>query len=128
MLDRFLIPVISILFSAIVSIIATTSDYWSKDRSSDIEMVRISLAILSGENKETSEIGRKFALRALRDYSKVAMTDAELEEWAKNGTIPELPYLMSDATRRRMDDWFNPVAEALVQGYSLPKPPAKPLP
>jgi hypothetical protein len=98
MLDRLLVPVVSVLLSAVVSIFATTSDYWSKDRSNDIEMVRISLAILSGENKDTSEVGRKFALRALRDYSNVEMTDAELDEWAENGTIPELPYLISDPT------------------------------
>jgi len=63
--------------------------YWNTDRSHDIEMVRISLSIMQGENKETSLQGRKFALRALEKYSDVKIPEEEFEIWAKSGTIPE---------------------------------------
>lgn len=64
--------------------------YWNTDRSHDIEMVRISLSILGGENEDTSLNGRRFALRALSKYADVEIPEDEFNEWAATGTIPEL--------------------------------------
>lgn len=64
--------------------------YLNKDRSLDIEMVRISLSILSGENKDTSLNGRKFALRALSKFSGVNIPQDEFETWAESGTVPKI--------------------------------------
>lgn len=51
-------------------------------------MVRISLSILAGENKEASAPGRRFALKALEQYSEIDIPAAEFNEWVKTGTIP----------------------------------------
>ena len=61
--------------------------FLNKDRSLDIELVRISLSILTGENKDESIYGRKFALRTLSEYSGIEIPRDEFDEWAKSGTI-----------------------------------------
>lgn len=66
--------------------------YLNKDRELDIEMVRVSLSILAGENKDSSRPGRRFALRALEQYADVDIPDGEFEEWVERGTVPEVGF------------------------------------
>ncbi|MBL4645274.1 MAG: hypothetical protein JKY99_02315 [Rhizobiales bacterium] len=66
--------------------------YFNQDRSHDIDMVKIALSILQGENKDTSLQGRKFALRTLAKYSEIAIPADEFDSWAANGTIPEFSF------------------------------------
>lgn len=87
--QTFAVSVITALITSIATTIAATYTYWNTDRSLDIEMVRISLSILSGENQDTSLNGRKFALRSLAKYSDVEIPDDEFEQWALTGTVPE---------------------------------------
>jgi hypothetical protein len=74
---------------ALATIFTGAFGYWNTDRSHDIEMVRISLSIMQGENKETSLPGRKYALRVLEKYSGIDIPTREFELWAKSGTIPD---------------------------------------
>ena len=71
-----------------VTVLSAAFGYWNKNRELDIELVRVSLSILAGENKDTSLPGRKFALRALRKYSLVEIPEDEFGDWAKRGTMP----------------------------------------
>ncbi len=68
--------------------------YWNTDRGQDIQMVNIALSILGGEIKDqdTSEPGRRFALRLLQKYAEVEIPDTEFDSWAKDGTLPETVY------------------------------------
>lgn len=74
---------------ALGTISVAATGYLNKDRELDIEMVRVSLNILSGEAKEDSEPGRRFALRTLSKYSGVDIPEAEFSDWVKGGTIPK---------------------------------------
>lgn len=82
------------IVTAVVAASATVATgafgYLNADRSLDIEMVRISLSILSGENQDTSLNGRKFALRALARYSNIEIPKEEFDVWARTGTIPRI--------------------------------------
>ncbi len=73
--------------------IATTAGYFNRDRELDLEMVKISLSILSGENKDSSAPGRRFALRSLEKYSGVEIPPDDFNSWVQNGTVPEIPWL-----------------------------------
>ncbi|WHO22653.1 hypothetical protein G6L90_06740 [Agrobacterium tumefaciens] len=80
--------IVTAIFTAIGVVGAASFGYFNKDRELDIEMVRVSLNILSGEAKDTSVPGRRFALRTLEKYSGVEIPVEELKEWAERGTIP----------------------------------------
>lgn len=75
---------------AVATIATGASGYLNQDRALDIEMVRVSLSILSGENKDTSLPGRRFALRSLAKYADVPIPSDEFDEWARRGTIPDV--------------------------------------
>lgn len=77
--------------------------YWNTDRGHDIDMVRISLSILGGENEDTSIYGRRFALRALEQYADIDIPDDEFENWARSGTIPDAEWI---GTSYYAPGWF----------------------
>ncbi|MCB1452864.1 MAG: hypothetical protein KDJ43_04385 [Rhizobiaceae bacterium] len=106
--QTFAVSVITAPVTSVATTIGATYTYWNADRSLDIEMVRISLSILSGENKDTSLNGRKFALRALSRYSDIDIPKGEFEEWASTGTLPEI--------KVRSDEEFRKNIENLVSG------------
>ena len=97
-------PIISGLIGGVVgaavTIMTATLTYWSKGRELDIEMVRISLAILAGENKDTSLQGRRFALQALEKFSTVDIPDNDFDQWAKTGTVPVLTDVNAELTAK----------------------------
>ncbi len=86
----------AVLVAVVTSVVAVTGTIWAsslgyfnKDRELDIRMVEISLSILKGENKGTdSAHARRFALRALRKYSSIDLSDDELESWVESGDLP----------------------------------------
>ncbi|UCI21082.1 hypothetical protein FJ970_09070 [Mesorhizobium sp. B2-1-8] len=90
--------VIGAVVGAIATVWTGAFGYWNKNRELDIEMVRVSLSILAGENKDTSLPGRKFALRALSRYSGVEIPDEEFDKWASTGTVPP-----------SLESWWRPV-------------------
>ncbi|MBO6637326.1 MAG: hypothetical protein JJ920_05260 [Roseitalea sp.] len=83
-----IVSVVSAALGSAATIAVGLFGYWNTDRSHDIEMVRISLSILGGENKDTSLNGRRFALRALEKYAGVEIPSDEFNDWAATGTIP----------------------------------------
>lgn len=85
----FVMPLVASAIGGLVALLGPALGYFSKDRELDIEMVRISLSILAGENADTSLPGRKFALRTLSQYSKIDIPSEEFEDWAQRGTIPK---------------------------------------
>lgn len=76
------------LIGVAAAIAATWAGFLNKDRELDIEMVRLSLSILAGENKDTSASGRRFALRALEKYSGIDIPPDDFELWVASGTLP----------------------------------------
>src|SRR3954462_1752863 len=81
----FLGGIVGTVGTLAAALVAAWFGYLNKDRELDIEMVRVSLSILTGENKETSLPGRRFALKALDQYSGIRIPDQD--EWARNGTV-----------------------------------------
>ena len=52
-------------------------------------MVEVSLAILRGDTEDTKgNNARRFALRALEEYSDIEIPEDEFDEWVKEGTVP----------------------------------------
>ncbi|MGX5827069.1 hypothetical protein [Mesorhizobium sp. 43Arga] len=98
MASTFWSAVVSGVVGIIVGIGGTVTTgafgYLNKNRELDIEMVRVSLSILAGENKDTSLPGRQFALRALERYSGVQIPDADSRS-GRNGalSLPSRPTL-----------------------------------
>ena len=88
----FVVPLITAGLTTAGIILTSAFGYWNKDRSQDIEMVNIALSILSGEKKDNSVPGRKFALRLLEEYSAIDIPEDEFESWAEDGTLPETIY------------------------------------
>lgn len=78
------------LFGAVAAVVTGYFGFANKDRELDIEMVRVSLSILSGENVESSHPGRRFALRALQQYSGVDIPADDFETWVASGTVPRI--------------------------------------
>ena len=83
------IPAIVAGIAAFATVATGAFGYWSRNREQDIEMVRIALSILGGENKDTSLPGRKFALRTLQKHTGVGIPSEEFNEWAEKGTLPK---------------------------------------
>lgn len=87
----FLLTLLSAVLAVIGTISVASFGYFNKDRELDLEMVRISLSILGGENKDTSAPARRYALKALEKYSGVEIPEPDFSTWAENGTVPPLP-------------------------------------
>lgn len=120
------------------TIVTGAFGYLNTNRGQDIQMVNIALSILGGDNKDTSVPGRKFALRALREYTQVNIPDDEFEQWALSGTLPEevfrpqlLPHVFrfgsiygADETleQERSDKLFREVLEREIEQRSRDKP------
>lgn len=87
------IAVVSAFIGALSSIAVASISYINRDRELDLEMVKISLSILSGDNRDSSAPGRRFALRALATYSGVTIPPDDFSTWVENGTVPQIPWL-----------------------------------
>lgn len=76
-----------VLFGLAGTIFAATTVYLNRDRELDLEMVRLSIAILSApySNSEADPIQRRFAVESLRKFSGVELSDEEVAAWAKAG-------------------------------------------
>lgn len=74
------------------TIFASTLGYLNKDRELDLEMVRLSVTILSTPTSAAdNDLQRRFAVYALRQFSGVNMSDADLDAWAKTrGSLPRV--------------------------------------
>ncbi len=57
------------------------------DRVADIEMVKLALNILSGDNKPETVASRTFAVDLLRKYSGVIIENETASTWVKSGTV-----------------------------------------
>lgn len=106
--NQVAVGLISGVVASAVTLSTAAFGYWNKDRELDIEMVRVSLSILAGENKETSLQGRRFALRALKQYSRIDIPDDEFETWAKNGTVPPIRWTTTE-------DWTKPSRQPILE-------------
>ncbi|WP_156461892.1 hypothetical protein [Rhizobium sp. Leaf321] len=88
-MKEFFIALVGAVCGSLATVGAASFGYLSKDRELDIEMVRVSLNILSGERQDTSGPGRRFALRALAEYSGIKIPPDEFEKWVESGTLPK---------------------------------------
>lgn len=93
-MKEIIIGLLTAVLTVIGTIAASSLGYFNKDRELDLEMVRISLSILGGENKDTSAQARRFALRALEKYSGVDIPENDFAAWAENGTVPSIPQVL----------------------------------
>lgn len=60
--------------------------FWNKDRELDLKMVDISLQMLNAEDTKSQPLeAKRFALRALRKYSDVELSDDQIEAWVQAG-------------------------------------------
>ncbi len=73
------------LFGVAGTIWASTAGYMNKDRELDLEMVRLSISILSAPASfsDNDQLQRRFAVHALRQFSGVDMSDDDIELWAQ---------------------------------------------
>jgi hypothetical protein len=94
---RVIVPAIIGALSAVSVAFFTQAN---ESRELDLKMVDTALAILAGEkggNEAADDQGyvlsRTFALRALKQYSKVEITDDEMSEWALSGALQSGTFL-----------------------------------
>ncbi|WP_299739061.1 hypothetical protein [uncultured Roseobacter sp.] len=103
------LPTATVAFLTTVATIGAASlTFFKESRELDIEMVKLSLAILKGEfeAEDSSEPihARRFALKALVRFSGVEMTNDELEQWAQRGGVPIDEDLFSRALQESLSD------------------------
>lgn len=83
--------------AALATIVVGYFTFFNTSRELDIRMVELSLSILGGEKggvdtDETDgfgeyEVARRFAVRALKRYAGVTLSDEEEKAWAESGSV-----------------------------------------
>lgn len=83
------ISIASAAVGATATILTGAFVYFNKNKELDIQMVQISLSILSGEDTgKKSAPARKFALHMLENYTGVEIPRDDFDSWVDGGVLP----------------------------------------
>lgn len=113
MLKELITGAVGAALGATATIATGAFGYLNKDRELDLQMVGVALTILSGERDTQESIpARKFALRALSEYSNIEIPPEEFETWASIGVVPQGSFsLESSYTRAESDSTIRSLLE-----------------
>ncbi|CAN7328420.1 hypothetical protein LJR231_001797 [Phyllobacterium sp. LjRoot231] len=115
------------VIAAAVSIGGAGLQYYSKDRETDLETIKMSLSILRGEISDKTKQSRIFAMNLMREIAPNALDKVDDQAWIDSGTVPEInvmqrapeisqgvldDYLASPAALERIGNTVNNVTDA----------------